>query len=55
MSQTSPQLDEYADKAGNPHIPRHRRFDQAESMGAAFWTQTLDDLDGFVRREVDLA
>ena len=61
----SPQLDEYADFIGghiDPDPTKHAtvmfldivgstKF--AEAMGDASWTQTLDDLDGFVRREVD--
>lgn len=61
----NPQLDEYADFIGghiDPDPTKHATVmfldivgstEFAESMGDASWTQTLDDVDGFVRHEVD--
>ncbi|AEV72439.1 family 3 adenylate cyclase [Mycolicibacterium rhodesiae NBB3] len=60
----NPQLDEYADFIGghiDPDPTKHATVmfldivgstELAESVGDASWAQTLDDLDGFVRREV---
>jgi class 3 adenylate cyclase len=58
-------LDEYADFIGghiDPDPTKHATVmfldivgstELAESMGDATWAQILDDLDGFVRREVE--
>ena len=61
----SPQLDEFADFIGGHIEPDPTKqatvmfldivgsTELAESMGDASWAQTLDDVDRFVRREVD--